>query len=76
VGWGDAGMSSGAMQVELLFESSVPIWNRKWNLPHNLKSQFTSAATHLRGSGGLGCPEEISLLCGTCYKIPKHQGRG
>lgn len=45
-------MYSGAIQVELFFESSSPLWNRRWNLPHTLKSQLYFGITHLRGPGG------------------------
>ena len=33
-GVGEAGMYRGALQSEF-FENSAPLWNRKWNLPHN-----------------------------------------
>lgn len=48
---GEAGMDRGAIQVELFFESSTPLWNRKWNLPSNLKSHLYFGVTHLRGPG-------------------------
>lgn len=38
------------MQVELFFESSASLWNRKWNFPHNLKFQLSVDCHSLEGT--------------------------
>ena len=47
---GEAGRYSGATRGELFFESSAPLWTRKWNLPHNLKSQLCFSCYSLEGT--------------------------
>lgn len=78
---GEAGMYSGAMQVELLFEISAPLWNQKWNLPHNLNSQLYTHCHSFAGTSWELVDMGQAVLGKSAYpvglvtkplKLPKH----
>lgn len=48
---GDTGMYGDIMQMELFLGSSALLWNRKWDLPHNLKFQLHFDCHSVEGTG-------------------------
>lgn len=77
VGWGRLDCPVEPCRVNLFFESSSPLWNWKWNLPCNLKSQLCFSCPSPERAWweladmGPGSPGETSLPFGTCRKVPQ-----